>query len=128
MKRLFSSLLLVLALAAQTRIVSPADIVGDGATHAINATEFARWVIVKAKDSNGTTHCSTSDMTACPRVGGINTSQTVGTSLLPGAALMYPTLPTGQPGYALSQINYWAATQAQSGGTAADGLQITWAK
>lgn len=109
-----------LLLTAQTRITSPAEIVGTGVAVQINANEIARWVQFVAPLSNSAVHCSATDITACPRVGNQNVSATVGIPLQPGAGYMLPALPTGQPGYSMAQIYVWVAT--------GDKVDVSWAK
>jgi hypothetical protein len=122
MTRTLPLFLLALALCAQTRIVSPVWITGDGAAHAIDATETARWVTVFALPTNSTASCSTSTVAACPVTGNGSTVAvgSRGLPLLPGASYTYPVLPSGQPGYSLAQIYYAAAV--------GDKLVIMWAK
>ena len=109
-----------LFLAAQTRLTSPAEIVGTGVAVQVNATEIARWVQFVAPLSNSAVHCSATDITACPRVGNVNASATQGIPLAPGAGYMLPVLPTGQPGYLTAQIYVWIAT--------GDKVDVAWAK
>ena len=121
MKKLLILLGVALALAAQTRIASPAWVSGTGAAVAINATEIARWVTVYALPTNSATHCVTTDMSLCPVVGDVNVViGSRGIPLLPGSSYTYQVLPSGQPGYALNQI-YVAASVG-------DKVAITWAK
>jgi hypothetical protein len=124
MKRFLLSLLIIgSAVSAQTRVVSPVTVAGDGANHAVHANEQARWVIFIAPATNATTSCSSAPggvQTGCPHVGDTNVSTTRGAVLVPGSSLTFPVLPSGQPGYSLAQIFYTVATN--------DTLVILWAK
>lgn len=106
-------------LLAQSRIITPAWISGDGAAHQVSATDFGRWVTVFALPTNSATNCSTSDLSKCPVTG--DSSIAIGARgipLLPGSSYTYQVIP--QPGYQLSQIYYSAST--------GDKVQILWGK
>lgn len=110
MRRILSILALAVALCAQTQIVTVTDIAGDSATHQVSASGVVRWVQFVAPSTNSGT----------VRVGDSNVTSTRGTPLAAGGGMMYPVLPSQQPGYALSQIYYFVAT--------GDKLSISWAK
>lgn len=75
-------------LQAQTPVVSPATISGDGAAHAVTATaQRARWIIFIAPATNTTTNCGSGAISACPRVGDSNVSTSRGVPLPPGSSL-----------------------------------------
>lgn len=109
-----------LFLVAQTRLTSPAEIVGTGVAVQINTTEIARWVQFVAPLTNSATHCSATDITACPRVGNSGVTAARGIPVQPGAGYMLPVLPTGTPGYSTAQIYVWVAT--------GDKMDVSWAK
>lgn len=101
------------ALDAQTPVISPATISGDGAAHAVTTTaQRARWIIFIAPASNTATNCSASaggSQSACPRVGDSNVTTSRGVPLPPGSSLMYPYIGTpgaNAPGYGLNSIFY----------------------
>ncbi len=119
-KRFFLFLLAAIPLTAQTRITAPAEMTGTGAAVQLNASEVARWIQFVAPLSNSTTHCSVTDISACPRVGDVNVSATRGIPLAPGAGYLLPPLPSGQPGYSTAQVYVWIAT--------GDKVDVSWAK
>lgn len=123
MKKVAALLCISWALFGQTRVVTPAWVVGDGAAHPISATgEIVRWVTVFALPTNSTASCSTSSIAACPVTGGDATLLlgSKGIPLLPGASYTYQVLTPSQPGYSLNQVYYLAA--------AGDKLVFIWGK
>jgi hypothetical protein len=120
MRRILLVWLAALSMAAQTRLVSPAWVLGDGAAHQVSASDTAKWVTVFALPTNSGTNCSITDMSKCPVVG--ESSVVIGSRgfpLLPGASYTTPIAPS-LPFYSLAQIYYAAA--------AGDKLVLTWAK
>jgi hypothetical protein len=103
MRRLLILAMLALALGAQTRVNTVAEITGSNAAVQINTTGSAVWVTIMANATNATTNCSTSSMSACPRVGDSSVSATRGIPLLPGTSGFYP-VPLPNSGYSLAQL------------------------
>jgi hypothetical protein len=111
-------LLLVLLPVLACALVTPtgnSDITGNSATHAVASSGQARWVQFIAPSTN----------TSTVRIGGSNTSSTVGVPMAPGSSLFYPPIPVdlGQPVpsnnyYDLSSIYYYAVTN--------DKINISW--
>lgn len=111
MKRLLALFVFAVSLAfAQTPVISPATISGDGVAHAVTTTaQRARWIIFIAPATNTTTNCGSGAVTACPRIGDLNVSTSRGVPLPPGSSLMYPYIGTpssNAPGYGLNTIFY----------------------
>jgi hypothetical protein len=123
MKKAAALLCLSYAPFAQTRIVTPAWVAGDGNPHPVSATgEVVRFLTVHSLPTNSTTNCSTTSVSACPVTGGDSTTAigSKGIPLLPGQSYTYPVQPPGQPGYSLTQIYYAAAV--------GDKLDFAWGK
>jgi hypothetical protein len=94
---------LVLLTAAQSNLVTIADITGDGANHAISATTLkVRWMLVIADSGNA----------ADVRIGDSNISATRGAVVSAGGGLLLPpsTGTSSQSQYDLSNIYYRAGT------------------
>lgn len=109
MKRALLLLLLPIGVFAQTKLISPATISGDGSSHAVATdTSQARFVVFFAPPTNTSTNCNSSSMTACPRVGDSAVSTSRGLPLLPGASVTYPVLNDshGVARYLLSALFY----------------------
>jgi len=119
MKRLFFLLAFLVASVSAGTIVSVTDISGDGMVHAIAASGQAHWVQITAADTNTTTNCSTTAMSACPRIGDASITTSRGIALLPSAGMFFPNLRADSLGYYnLADIYYLVQT--------GDKLQIIW--
>ena len=118
MRRLLILAMVALALGAQTRVNTVAEITGSNAAVQINTTGSAVWVAIMANATNSTTNCSTTSMSACPRVGDSSVSATRGVPLLPGASGFYP-VPLPNPGYSLAQLYVYIPT--------GDKINVLWA-
>lgn len=109
------ALLCVCPLLVAVTVTSSADITGDAAAHAVG-TGLARWVQVDAVTGNS----------ADVRVGGSNTSSTIGKRIAAGGSQFFPPIApngyesTSDNSYDLSSMFYYAATN--------DKVTITWAK
>ncbi len=109
LRRFCSLFLLCITLYAQILIVSPAEITGDSAAHALGTSGVARWIQIIAPSGNS----------AVIRIGDSNTSASRGLPIAPGGGIMLP--PTSQaPGYDLTRVFYYATT--------GDKVNIAWAK
>lgn len=107
--RVAVAVLLVLALWSQGPSAKPTsipDITGDAATHQLQSSGFAKWVLIIPLAANS----------AKVRIGDSATSATRGAEVAPGGGLFMPPFPIDtrqsvqQHRYDLSAIYYFAAT------------------
>jgi hypothetical protein len=117
MKRLLMVLLLAGLLGAQVAgPLAAVDITGDSASHRIQTSGYAQWVIISTPSTNS----------AVVRIGGSTVSSTRGIPVAPGGSLMFPPLPadprqaTADRTYNLAGIYYLAGT--------GDKLSVMWVK
>ncbi len=97
------------ALDAQVKPTTPADIAGDAAVHSITTdTARARLVTIKALSTNSTATCGTSSIAGCVRFGDANISTSRGGYLLPGESYTFPIVgsASGTINWALAGIYY----------------------